>query len=179
MKKWSTKMLVEAGIMIALAVLLSRIEIYHAPQGGSVTAGSMIPILLFAFRWGASPGIVVGVTFGILKLILGGSIFTPIQAILEYPIAFGFLGLAGILTNKKEIGNNGIFRIVLGVFLGIGGRTICHILAGVIFFGEYAGAQNPWIYSIIYQSTYLVPEFLISSVILSLIWKPLSKFSRE
>lgn len=60
MKKWSTKMVVEAGIMIALAYLLSRIKIYEAPQGGSVTAGSMIPILLFAMRWGVGPGIITG-----------------------------------------------------------------------------------------------------------------------
>ena len=60
MKKWSTKMLVEAGIMIALSIVLSRIKIYEAPQGGSVTAGSMIPIILFAMRWGVGPGVVAG-----------------------------------------------------------------------------------------------------------------------
>ncbi len=57
-------MVVEAGIMIALAYLLSRIKIYEAPQGGSVTAGSMIPILLFAMRWGGvGPGIITGGLF--------------------------------------------------------------------------------------------------------------------
>ncbi|NLV76375.1 MAG: energy-coupled thiamine transporter ThiT [Tissierellia bacterium] len=179
MKKWSTKMVVEAGIMIALAYLLSRIKIYEAPQGGSVTAGSMIPILLFAMRWGVGPGIITGAIFGLLKLMLGGWFFTPTQAILEYPIAFGLLGLAGISSISKELDSfKDYFNIALSVLLAIGGRFICHLLAGVIFFSEYAGTQNPWIYSLIYQSSYLIPEFIISTIILSLIWKPLSKIEK-
>ncbi len=179
MKKWSTKMLVEAGIMIALSIVLSRIKIYEAPQGGSVTAGSMIPIILFAMRWGVGPGVVAGATFGVLKLMLGGWVFSPIQAILEYPIAFGVLGLAGIFSNSNKNTNDmNYFQIVLSVFLAIGARFICHLLAGVIFFSEYAGAKNPWFYSAGYQLSYLVPEFIISAIILSLIWKPLSKISK-
>lgn len=41
LKKWNIQMLVEGGIMIALAVILNQIKIYSAPSGGSVTAGSM------------------------------------------------------------------------------------------------------------------------------------------
>lgn len=179
MKKWSTKMLVEAGLMIALAVLLSRFKVYQAPQGGSVTAGSMIPILLFAMRWGLKPGIVAGATFGLLKLILGGWIFTPTQAILEYPIAFGFLGLAGIFSSYiRDFNKEKYIKIILSVFLAIAGRFLCHLLAGVIFFSEYAGTQNPWIYSFIYQASYLVPEFIVSAIILSLIWKPISRVEK-
>lgn len=179
MKKWSTKMLVEAGIMIALSVVLSRIKVYEAPQGGSVTAGSMIPILLFAMRWGAGPGIITGITFGLLKLMLGGWVFSPTQAILEYPIAFGFLGLAGIFSDSiEDAGGGKYFQIILSIFLAIGGRFICHLLAGVIFFSEYAGTQNPWIYSAVYQSSYLVPEFIVSAVVLSLIWRPVSRMAK-
>ncbi|HSH35717.1 energy-coupled thiamine transporter ThiT [Schnuerera sp.] len=179
MKKWSTKMLVEAGIMIALSILLSRIKVYEAPQGGSVTAGSMIPIMLFAMRWGLGPGITAGITFGLLKLMLGGWVFSPTQAILEYPIAFGFLGLAGVFSNSIEKAKDGsYFKIILSVLLAIAGRFICHLLAGVIFFSEYAGTQNPWIYSFGYQASYLIPEFIVSAIILSLIWKPLSRIEK-
>ncbi len=111
-------MLTEAGIMIALSVLLSRIKIYEAPMGGSVTAGSMIPIILFALRWGGvKPGVITGATFGgVLKLMLGGYVYTPIQAILEYPIAFGLLGLAGIISTNEEFKPVDYLRVVLGVF---------------------------------------------------------------
>ncbi len=184
MKKWTTRMLVEAGLMLALSVVLSRFKIYQAPQGGSVTAGSMIPILLFALRWGVGPGVVTGVAFGVLKLMLGGYVFSPIQAILEYPVAFGFLGLAGIFYNSidfigsKKLNVSGYLKIIASILLAITGRFMCHFLAGVVFFGEYAGAQNPWIYSAIYQSTYLVPEFILSAVILSLLWKPLRSIGK-
>lgn len=176
MKKWSTKMIVEAGIMIALAFVLSRIKVYEAPNGGSVTAGSMIPILLFAMRWGFGPGIIAGAAFGTLKLIMGGWIFSPTQAILEYPVAFGVLGLAGIFYRLK--GNSKghyLFNTIFPVFLAISARFICHLLAGVIFFAEYAGDQNPWIYSFGYQSTYLIPEFIVSAILISIIWRPLQQ----
>lgn len=180
MKKWSTKMLVEAGIMIALALVLDKIKIYEAPQGGSVTAGSMVPIFIFAFRWGLIPGITAGAVFGILQLLLGGWIFSPAQAILEYPIAFGCLGLAGMFSNKvSNIKGTNALGVGLGVLLGIGLRFICHLLAGVIFFAEYAGSQNPWIYSLIYQASYLVPEFIITTIVLYLLWKPLNKIPKE
>lgn len=178
MKKWSTKMIVEAGIMLALSLVLSRIKVYQAPMGGSVTAGSMIPILLFAMRWGASPGVIVGMTFGILKLMLGGYVLSPIQAILEYPVAFGFLGLAGIFSNRNndDLTRGGYyFKTVSSVLLAIIGRFTCHFTAGMVFFREYAGDQNPWIYSLLYQSSYLIPEFIVSTIIISIIWKPLNK----
>lgn len=184
MEKWSTKMLVEAGLMLALSIILSKIKIFQAPQGGSVTAGSMIPILLFALRWGLGPGILTGISFGVLKLLLGGWVFSPVQAILEYPIAFGFLGLAGIFFNSIDFNSNdklnlsAYAKIIFSIFLAIGGRFLCHFLAGVIFFGEYAGSQNPWIYSVIYQSSYLVPEFIVSAIILSLLWKPLRRVGK-
>ncbi len=55
-------------MMIALSVLLAYLPpIYQAPNGGSVTAGSMIPLLVFAIRWGGiGPGFAVGATYGIL-----------------------------------------------------------------------------------------------------------------
>ena len=172
-------MLVEAGIMIALALVLDKIIIFQAPQGGSVTAGSMIPIFIFAFRWGLLPGVTAGAVFGLLQLLLGGWVFTPIQAILEYPVAFGFLGLAGMFSNKvSNLENSNPLGIASGVFLGLGFRFICHLLAGVIFFSEYAGSQNPWIYSLLYQVSYLVPEYIITTVALYLLWKPLTKIPK-
>lgn len=172
-------MLVEAGIMIALALVLDRIKVYEAPQGGSVTAGSMVPIFIFALRWGLGPGIISGVIFGLMQLLLGGWFFTPVQAILEYPIAFGSLGIAGIFSKKVyNDKKNPLMGIVPGLFLGIGLRFLCHFVAGIVFFSEYAGDQHPWLYSLIYQASYLVPEFIISTIVLYLIWRPISKVNK-
>ncbi|WP_077367363.1 energy-coupled thiamine transporter ThiT [Anaerosalibacter sp. Marseille-P3206] len=178
-KKWNVKMLAEGGIMIALATLLSFIKIYKAPQGGSVTAGSMIPIMIFAMRWGLGPGLLVGCVYGLLQFAIEPYIYHPIQFLLDYPIAFGCLGLAGIAKmDDEQLSNNKYFMIVLGVLLAISGRLISHLLSGVIFFAEYAGDQNPWVYSALYNGGYLLPEFIISSIILVLIWKPISKIQK-
>lgn len=105
-KNWSVRMLTEAGIFIALSIILGRIKIFNMPQGGSVTAGQMIPLIIFAMRHGAGPGIVVGAVYGLIDMLLGDSMYHPIQILLDYPIAFGALGLAGLfssdfMTNKK------------------------------------------------------------------------------
>ena len=174
-KKFNVKMLTEGGMMLALAVLLNTIKIYQAPNGGSISAGSMIPIMLFALRWGVSPGLVLGATYGLLDFILKPYFYHPIQFILDYILAYGLLGLAGIGYNKYNNGNS-YTGLVVGVVLAIGGRMLSHVLSGVIFFAEYAGDQNPWVYSTIYNATYLIPELIISLVVLILIWKPLRAF---
>lgn len=178
-KKWSVRMLTEGGVMIALSILLSYIKIYQSPQGGSVTAGSMIPIMFFAMRWGVGPGVFVGSIYGILHFILKPYFFHPVQVLLDYPVAYGFLGLAGIATIKNgKLDWEDRFLIFISILLAIGGRFVSHILSGVIFFAEYAGEQNPWIYSSIYNAGYLIPELIISSIILMLLWNPLSKIKK-
>ncbi|HLR34231.1 MAG TPA: energy-coupled thiamine transporter ThiT [Tissierellales bacterium] len=179
-KKWSVNMLAEGGVMIALSVLLSYIIVYQAPHGGSVTAGSMIPIMFFAMRWGVGPGVFVGAIYGVLHFILKPYFYHPVQFLLDYPIAYGFLGMAGIATIKKtkDMDGKDYFKVVFAVLLAIFGRMVSHLLSGIIFFAEYAGDQNPWIYSIIYNGQYLLPEFIISSIILVLLWKPLSRIEK-
>jgi Predicted membrane protein len=95
-------MLAEGGMMIALSILLGYIEIYQMPNGGSVSAGKMIPIIIYSLRWGVIPGISVGAIYGILDFILKPYFFHPIQLLLDYPIAFGILGIAGFAKLRSD-----------------------------------------------------------------------------
>ena len=175
-KKLNVRMLTEGGMMIALATILSHFKVYEAPNGGSVTAGSMIPIILFAIRWGMAPGIAIGTTYGILQFILKPEFYYPMQVVLDYPVAFGLLGLAGIVSFlKNDESIHGYINVFIGVLLAIIGRMGSHVLSVAIFFAEYAGSKNPWIYSLGYNATYLIPELIISSIILVLLWKPLKR----
>lgn len=160
MKNQNTRMLAEAGIMIAIAQILSYVSIFQMPAGGSVTPGSMIPIMIFAIRWGAKKGVLAGVVYGILQFILGSKwSFHPVSIIFDYPVAFGFIGLAGLF--KKSISG-----ISLGASLGITGRFLCHVLSGVVVFASWAPeGQHPLVYSIIYNGTFLLPELAISLLI--------------
>jgi len=147
---------IEAGALIALSAVLSVIKIWHMPQGGSVTAASMIPVLLIGLRWGAKLGIPAGVAYGIIDYLMGGWFVHPVQWMLDYPIAFGALGVAGLLRKQP----------LLGVAAAITGRFIAHLTAGAVFFGSYAPTgQSPWVYSAIYNGSYLVPELAISLLV--------------
>jgi thiamine transporter len=154
------KVLAEAAVLIALATVLSMFKVYRMPQGGSVTPGSMVPIIVFALRRGVGYGFAAGAVFGLVRLYLGPYVVHPVQLLLDYPLAFGALGLAGLL--KK--------RPVAATALGIFGRFVCHWLSGVIFFAEYAPAgQHPALYSAIYNGSYLGVELVISAALVYLL----------
>lgn len=176
--KKNVRILTEGGIMIALSALLSQIVIYQAPQGGSVSAGSMVPLMIFAMRWGVGPGLAVGASYGVLDFIMKPYFYHPLQLILDYPLAYGIIGLAGLGYIFKKNSKMEYIGMVVGVSLGVLGRMLSHVLSGVIFFSEAAGTDNPWIYSLGYNATYLIPELLISLVLLALLWKPLKKIMK-
>lgn len=177
MKKMSVRMIAEAGVMLALAFVLHLVKIYQAPQGGAVTAGSMIPLILFAIRWGVGPGALVGAVFGLLQLIVEPNVLAGISVtsvilsiLLDYIIAFGLLGLSGLYRKNAA----GIF---IGVFLGIFGRFVSHLISGVVIWGSFAPeGMNPWLYSLVYNGTYLLPELIISIVIIALLYNPLKRY---
>ena len=94
--RFDTRTIVEAGIMIALTALLGRIILFRAPMGGKVTAGSMIPLMLLAMLRGPAVGVVAGAAYGVINFLLGG--YPPvstIQWLLDYPLAYAGLGVAG------------------------------------------------------------------------------------
>lgn len=87
------------GLVIALAQVLSYVKVYEAPQGGSVTLGSMVPIILFSLIFGVKDGLLVSFTYGILQFLLGGGItIHPASIIMDYLLGFGVLGFAGLIT---------------------------------------------------------------------------------
>ena len=97
-KKMNTQILVEGGIMVALAFVLGEIKLFKLPQGGSVTLGLMIPIIFYSLRHGVGTGVLAGVVLGLLKLANGGYFVSIPQVILDYPVAFGAIGLSGLFS---------------------------------------------------------------------------------
>lgn len=162
-----TKIFAEAVIFIALAnalYILSKLyfPFLKLPQGGSITLASMVPLLWFALRRGLRWGIEAGLVYGLVHIVISGGIYYPTQILLDYPLAFGALGLAGAFKKNP----------VLGVGIGILGRFIFHFISGVVFFGQYAWeGWNVIAYSAAYNATYLVPEFLISAIIIFILLK--------
>ncbi len=166
--KIDTRMIVNVALMIALTVVLHMFRLYHMPQGGSVTLGGMVPLLLVAFCYGPAVGYLAGFAYGLINLIQDPFILQPVQVLFDYPLPYMAIGLAGCFKN----------RIYLGAFIGIFGRFICHFISGAVFFGSYAPAgMSPYWYSLVFNATYLVPELIICLVVLRVL--PVKKFLQQ
>ena len=151
------KILAEMASAVALSGALSLFTIFMLPQGGSITLASMVPVLLFALRRGAKVGSVAGVLLGLVVLVEMPIVVHPAQLLLDYPLAFGALGLAGLFRSRP----------LVGVAVGITGRFVMHFISGVIFFASFAWTDwNPVLYSAAYNAGYLLPEFVISGFII-------------
>jgi thiamine transporter len=158
--QFSTRIIAEVSIFVALATALSFITFVVFPQGGSVTAGSMVPMLWLALRRGPKIGIFAGVVYGLVQLAVMPQVYYPAQVLLDYPLAFGCLGLAGFF--KKQA--------LVGVVVAISGRFVMHFISGVLFFAQYAPAgMSPIVYSAVYNGSYLIPEMAISVFIIYLL----------
>lgn len=149
----TVKALVEAAVMVALATVLSVIVIYSAPQGGSVTPASMVPLLVLSLRRGPRVGIMAGAVYGVIQFWIQPFAVHWLQVVLDYPLAFALLGLAGFFPRRPY----------LGVLVAIVGRGLSHLISGVVYFGSLAPeGVSPWVYSGAYNASYLVPELALS-----------------
>lgn len=161
-KKTDVRALTVSALMIALATVLGQIKVFEMPQGGSVTLFSILPIAVCGYLLGTRRGVMAGFCVGLINLIFGPYVIHPVQLLMDYPIAFGAVGLAGITRNSK----NGLTK---GYILGIIGRYICAVLSGVIFFGEYApDGFNAWTWSLWYNLTYLAAEGIITIIVINI-----------
>lgn len=101
--RFSTKIIAEIITFVALSAALSYIKVFSLPQGGSVTAGSMVPVLWLALRRGPKIGLFACAVYGLVQLAIEPFIYYPGQVLLDYPIAFGALGLAGFFKNRPIV----------------------------------------------------------------------------
>ncbi len=167
MKK--THLLTELAAAVALAVVCSFIKVWEMPQGGSI-ALTMVPILLIAFRRGPVCGMIVGAVYGLISMAIAGVIYHPLSILLDYVLAFGILGIAGLF-------NKNLASVIVGCVIGVAGRFLSSLVSGAVLFAEYAPAgQNPWIYSLGYQATYMIPELIISAAVIIILYTKAKRF---
>ncbi|HWI47638.1 MAG TPA: energy-coupled thiamine transporter ThiT [Rummeliibacillus sp.] len=168
-------MMVEVAIFAAIGLVLDQVSFKLWPQGGSISL-VMVPIVLIAFRWGTIAGLITGLLVGGLQAIMGGYILTPLQGFIDYFLAFTAVGLAGVMRNKiiiaskKESKKQMVAYISIGTFIGGMLRYIAHIVSGIVFFAEYAGKQNIYWYSIIYNGSYMIPAIILTIIVAALLF---------
>lgn len=200
-KKKNLRILVECGIMVAAAFVLNMFPIYQMPYGGKVTLFSMAPIMVIALRYGTKWGLSCGFVFSCIKLLMGisdiayvpgvGMIFC---ALLDYTLAFSAIGLAGIFRNVKFVkdeGKNKVVTTVSGVTFAMVMRFVCHLVSGALLWYELTKgwyADDPthivnkygmWVYSFLYNGTYMLPELILSIIAVPVILKLLKELDRN
>ena len=164
-KQTRTRALVEGAVMVALSAVLSFIKIEFAwLQGGSVEL-SMIPIVLYAVRWGCGWGLGAGLALGVLQWMFGGFAANWQSIILDYAGAYMLLGLAGLFKGKKQ-------GIIWGSLLGGFGRFVVHYISGVTIYAEYMPETffgmtmtTPYFSSLLYNGSYMAVNILLSIVV--------------
>ncbi|SHF55540.1 energy-coupled thiamine transporter ThiT [Caldanaerobius fijiensis DSM 17918] len=103
-RKYDTRTIVYGGLSIAISFVLSYVKLYHMPQGGTITPASMLPLFVYAYIFGPTAGITAGVAYGFLQLIQDAFVVHWVQLLLDYPLAFGALGIAGFFKKSLPLG---------------------------------------------------------------------------
>ena len=172
-----TKALTESALLVALATVLSFYAVFHMPSGGSFTIGSMIPVMLvslkYPFRW----SLMVAFAYSLIQMML--AFYAPpvatlgyyiLMVLLDYVVAFSVLCLAGPIYNALNPSWPVRLRLMIAAVICITLRFFCHFLSGIIIWAAYAPPDQPlWLYSLIYNGSYMLYEGLISGLILYLI----------
>ena len=159
-KKVSAKQLAFAAVALALATVCSNIRLFRLPMGGAITLFSMLFVTLIGYWYGSAVGLMAGVAYGLLQMIFDTYVVSLPQVLLDYPLAFGALGLSGFFSEKK----NGL---VIGYLVAITGRFLFSVLSGVVFFGMYAPeGMSPLAYSAAYNGSIIYGEGILTIIIL-------------
>ncbi len=187
------RILIRCAVMIAAAFVLSLIKLYEAPYGGSFTLLSMMPIIVISCMYGIRWGLGSAFVYSVIQLILGiGDVaYVPTApgiiacVLLDYLAAFTAVGIAGIFLSQKDnlASPRPILKGTLGAALALALRFASHVIVGAIIWHEltlvwYADdpthivhKYGPWLYSVIYNSTFMLPEFVCTVIVTPVVLK--------
>lgn len=161
-----TKQLVFSAMAIALATVIATvIKLPSLPNGGSITLFSMLIVCLIGYWYGSATGIIAAIAYGILQFITGPYVVHPAQVLLDYPLAFGALGLSGFFSRKK----NGL---IMGYIVGVSSRLAFHMISGFLFYTAYVDSLQGNLAAIwastLYNLSYILPEAVLTLLLLAL-----------
>ena len=164
MRNEKVRMLCEGALCVAIAAVLSYVKLDVGPSGGSINA-TMIPLILFAIRWGWGWGVGAGLVFGTLKYFLGeGFVISWVSIVFDYSVAYAFVGFAGVLKRKANLA-------WLAALIGCVARFVIHYLSGVTVYAEWMPEEflgltmtTPFFYSALYNLFYMLPSTVIAVV---------------
>lgn len=170
-----------SAIMIALATVLSVIKVWQMPLGGSITLFSMVPLCMIALVYGTGYAILPCVVYGVIQIVIDGVFAWGLtwqillgSIVFDYILAFGSLCLAGLFRKNDKMR-------LLGIVIAVFARFVCHFISGAIFFANLEIFNNPFIYSLCYNGTFMLPELILTVIAIFTILKTkvLTKMFKE
>ncbi len=183
MKERKTLMLAEGGVCIAMSLALSYLKIpiglTFGAFGGSIDL-VMIPLILFAVRWGFGWGVLAGLAFGTLKyFVANGWAISWVSILFDYSLAYAAVGLAGLLRRRWKL-------LPLAALIGCVARFLIHFISGVTVYAQYMPDEfmgvtklTPPFYSLLYNGTYMVPNTILAVVLCAFLAVPLANYFKN
>lgn len=149
---YDSRALTYGAVCVALSFALSYIKFFSLPQGGSVTFASLLPLALYSYMFGTRRGVIAGVVYGLLQFIQSPQFYEPMQALLDYPIAFSAIGLAGIARNFKFLKGNVFAEFAVGTTIAVLLRYVAHFLSGYFVLSSWRmDGYTPLTWSLVYN----------------------------
>ncbi|MGR5907023.1 energy-coupled thiamine transporter ThiT [Bacillus paranthracis] len=196
MRNTNLQAMIESAILAAFAMVIDILPLsIKLPTGGSISF-AMIPIFIIAYRWGFKSAFLGGLVWGLLQIVVGDAyILTPVQAFIEYFIAFAFIGFAGLFyrpiqkalltsnennleqsslgsrkdkpSSKQNEGKKVLAYIILATFIG----SFCPLLLSLYcryhFLGTIcAKGQSAVLYSLIVNGSTMIGSYILCTVLL-------------
>ena len=170
--------LCEGAVFVAIAQVLGYVKFFELPQGGSITIG-MLPIFIYCARWGFGPGLLASFVYSLLQMFLDVTYAIGWQSIIgDYILAFTVLGIAGLFHDRK-------YGFFIGAVLGSLARFLVHLVVGATLWAEYMPPEffgmtmtSPWLYSALYNGSFMAINMTVCLLLGALIWKPLKRYIR-
>ena len=169
----------QVALCVALSTVLDMVSnslpFPRMPYGGTLSIAT-VPMIIIALRMGWRIGSITGVLYGIVALLREQHFIHPIQLLLDYPLAFSTIGAAGIVRCGSWQQTDVRIRIRIGVAVVVANtlRFCTHFLSGIVFWYQFAAeGQSIWMYSLIYNASYMVPETIIGSILVQVLLRRL------
>ena len=170
--------MVECAVFVALSIALSYVKIpigmTFGGFGGSIDL-VMIPLIVAACRWGLGWGLGTGLVFGTLKFFFaGGTAINWQSMLLDYSIAYMFVGFAGLIRRQPE-------KMWLAALIGCIGRFIIHFISGITIYAMYMEdifgltMTNTWVYSALYNGSYMLPNTILAVILCLILGRSMKK----
>jgi thiamine transporter len=182
----STRKVLESALLIGISLVLNEIAKFNSTwiYGGSVTLGSMVPLVMLSWRWGTRQGLFSAFVFSLLQMFLGmknvmygqNVLQMALIALLDYVLAYTVIGLAAA---PRKLIRNDMIALGAGIVMVCALRFLCHFFSGWLIWNALwpnDKGLSGVAYSLLYNGGYMLPETLIALVIALLLFVPLKGF---